>query len=163
MTQKSFLIFNPLTGGPLGSDIYADAYRAITGYLGAWDYNPWSGKLRDIRDIKSDPQGLLILPPGERIQVAKESDTTAVSVLVECQRIQNQRAVDYEQPGGERSFAKIAAMYSAATGKPMSPADAALFMVLLKIVRDQATSKGHRDSCIDGTSYMALYAEERLK
>lgn len=39
--------------------------------MSAYLYNPYTGEKRDLRDVVSDPQGLLIVAPGEELKAAK--------------------------------------------------------------------------------------------
>ena len=88
---------------------------------------------------------------------------SSIGLLNRAIEVQEERGRIYEQEGGERSAAQVAAMFNAAKDKTvLSESDVMLLQVCLKIVRDQKTD-GHEDSCLDGTSYMALYGEARLR
>lgn len=89
------------------------------------------------------------------------SDMSAVDFLSAAGAIQEARAGEYDQPGGERSMAKTVAMFNVATGADLSESDGWLFMVFLKITRDQSRANCHLDACKDLVSYGSLYAEAR--
>lgn len=44
-----------------------------------WRFNPWTGTPRASQDIESDPQGKLIVPPGEEITVVEQSAPDVVN------------------------------------------------------------------------------------
>lgn len=52
----------PLTGNPRPVFTQAHAYRQAL-RTARWMFNPWTGQDRDPRDVKSDPLGLLMVPP----------------------------------------------------------------------------------------------------
>lgn len=57
------LQFDPINGDPLPADNSArPADYRLRGLV--WKFNPWTGCARDPLDVKSDPHGLTILPPG---------------------------------------------------------------------------------------------------
>jgi len=56
------LTFSPMLGTELFWKVDANAYRKQFPN-NTWKFNPYTGKERDLRDIKSDPTGLLIVPP----------------------------------------------------------------------------------------------------
>lgn len=63
--------FDPVLGLPgLVLPLNADEWRRQYGHL-VWLYNPWTGRLRDLRDVDSDVTGLLIIPPGEPIYASR--------------------------------------------------------------------------------------------
>ncbi len=88
-----------------------------------------------------------------------ESPKTSVDFLNIVKSIQEQRAAEYEQEGGERSFDKIATVFNTYTGKDLTPSDVALILEILKNVRFYAQSGYHFDSVIDKVSYGSLWAE----
>lgn len=100
---------------------------------------------------------------------AKFEPTTSVGILGRAQAIQEQRAKDYDQPGGERSMSTTVAAFNIMTRRdqkewaPLSESEGWLLMQILKDVRDRSTPKPHRDSLEDCVSYSALKAEARLK
>lgn len=59
--------FDPANGGarPYPSDAYQ--WRQFHGPAMAWMFNPWTGTQRTTGDVGSDPQGLLICPPGGQL------------------------------------------------------------------------------------------------
>lgn len=73
--QRTPLAFNPMNGEDLPKDtlFFAERVRQdrpalkLGGPQYEWRFDPWTGGARDARDIKSDPYGLLIVPPGENI------------------------------------------------------------------------------------------------
>jgi hypothetical protein len=88
--------------------------------------------------------------------------TTAPQFLNKALTIQEQRASQYDQMGGERSMDKVVAMFNISKGEQvLTPADGWLLQVLLKVVRSEANGK-HEDSCLDLVSYSSLYGEARM-
>lgn len=88
-------------------------------------------------------------------------EITAESLMKKAAEVMRKRAIQYDQEGGERSLPKVVKAFNALTDMNMSEADAALFMVLLKIVRGRNSK--HEDSAVDGVAYMSLYAEAQMK
>ncbi len=94
---------------------------------------------------------------------------TSVELLERARDIQEQRARDYDQPGGERSMAATVQAFNIITrrndegGDPLSESEGWLLMQILKDVRDRSTPNPHRDSLEDCVSYSALKAEARLQ
>lgn len=66
--QFSVVRYDPATCMPRPYPSHADQYRDWHGRV-AWIYNPWTGDMRDPRDIGSDTLGHLIAPPSEHIVV----------------------------------------------------------------------------------------------
>ena len=88
--------------------------------------------------------------------------TTSTQLLNKSLTIQEQRAAQYDQAGGERSAAKVAAMFNTAKGKELvTESDIWLILTILKIVRGEANGP-HQDSVEDLVSYASLYGESRL-
>lgn len=86
---------------------------------------------------------------------------TSVEFLDHSKNLQEQRGKQYDSPGGERSFDKVAAMFTAATGIALEGHHIALIQTHLKHVRAYSnTNKVHQDSLEDAVSYSALWAEE---
>ena len=86
---------------------------------------------------------------------------TSVEFLDHSKNLQEQRGKQYDSPGGERSFDKVAAMFTAATGIALEGHHIALIQTHLKYVRAYSnTRKVHQDSLEDAVSYSALWAEE---
>jgi len=95
------------------------------------------------------------------IEVISKDDkqTTSVDILDKVKSIQQQRAAEYEQDGGERSFAKIATIYNTLRGTELLPSDIALILTILKDVRAYSQDALHMDSIIDKVSYSSLWGE----
>lgn len=87
---------------------------------------------------------------------------TAPNLLKRASDLMIERAVQYDSPEGERSMEKIVNSFNALTGKDLTEAQGWMFMVLLKLVRDNTRVVGHKDSCDDLIAYAALYGESRL-
>lgn len=73
--------------------------------------------------------------------------------------VQNQRAAEYDQPGGERSIASTVLAFNAITGRELTEAEGWLFLQVLKDVRQWSATGYHHDSALDGVAYSALKAE----
>lgn len=84
---------------------------------------------------------------------------SSIQFLDEVKAIQSTRANEYEQDGGERSFAKIATVFNTYTGKDLLPSDIALILEILKNVRFYSQDGYHADSVVDKVSYASLWAE----
>lgn len=84
---------------------------------------------------------------------------SSIDFLDMVKNIQEQRAAEYEQEGGERSFDKIATVFNTYTGKDLLPSDIALILEILKNVRFYAQDGYHSDSVVDKVSYGSLWAE----
>lgn len=84
---------------------------------------------------------------------------SSIDFLDEVKAIQSQRAAEYEQDGGERSFAKVATVFNTYTGKDLQPSDIALMLEILKNVRFYSQDGYHSDSVVDKISYGSLWAE----
>jgi hypothetical protein len=70
-SQNTPLKYSPITGSLLTMSVTltgADCRERYPHRL--WAFNPWTGTRRLDSDIKSDPTGLLILPPGEELLAA---------------------------------------------------------------------------------------------
>lgn len=94
---------------------------------------------------------------------AVEVPATAGALLTQAAKHMADRAATYDKPEGERSMAATVAAFNAHTGRNLTEAEGWLFMVNLKIVRDNQRPDAHRDSCEDLVAYGALYGESRLK
>lgn len=57
--MKDLMIYDPATRCAEPYPSHPEQYREWHGYV-AWIYNPYTGKMRDARDIGSDPFGYLI-------------------------------------------------------------------------------------------------------
>lgn len=75
MTQNTPFKFSPVTGKPVtaGLDI-TSANRSRMFSSIDWLFNPWTGEHRAGKDVESDPQGRLIVPPGEDVTTAQPTD-----------------------------------------------------------------------------------------
>lgn len=90
--------------------------------------------------------------------------TSSVDFLDKSKNLQEERGKQYDSPSGERSFDKVAAMFTAATGIALEGHHIALIQTHLKHVRAYSnTNKVHQDSLEDAVSYSALWAEEFKK
>lgn len=83
----------------------------------------------------------------------------ATQFLSEAAKIQDQRGQQYDSPDGERSGGRIAAAFSAITGKDLTAAEVYLVLQITKDVRQWTASEYHHDSALDCVSYAALKAE----
>ena len=61
--QSELMRFDPAYGTPEPYPSHAEQWREYHGYKCAWVYNPWTGDMRDPKDIGSDVLGRAILPP----------------------------------------------------------------------------------------------------
>lgn len=84
---------------------------------------------------------------------------TSIQFLDEVKRVQSERAAEYEQDGGERSFAKVATVFNTYRGTNLVPSDVALMLEILKNVRFYSQDGYHSDSVVDKISYGSLWAE----
>lgn len=85
---------------------------------------------------------------------------SAEELLEQAAKVMRERAKQYDQEGGERSLPSVVEAFNAITGHNITESDAALFMVILKLVRGR--NGAHVDSAIDGVAYMALYGEAAI-
>jgi hypothetical protein len=106
---------------------------------------------------------LLQAPKPAPIERNPTNEDTAPGILEKAARIMRERAVEYDQPGGERSIAATVAAFNAQTGRDLTEAEGWLFMVNLKLVRGFSAKTPHRDSIDDCTAYAALLGEAKLK
>lgn len=98
---------------------------------------------------------------------APTAPPTSVELLAEAQEIQENRAKQYDQPGGERSMDRTVRAFNIITrrentDRELRESDGWLLMQLLKDVRDQNTEAPHPDSIKDKVSYSSLQGEARL-
>ena len=78
------------------------------------------------------------------------------AVLAEAGKVINGERQDaYGNP--EDSFAEIGTLWGWYLGRPLSPSDVAMMMVLLKFAREKNQRK--RDNVVDACGYLALYAD----
>lgn len=78
--QHTVMRFDPATGEPEPYPSHAGQWREWSKAT-AWLFNPWTGMLRNARDVGSDTFGLLIVPPGEPVYAAA-CTTTADELAV---------------------------------------------------------------------------------
>ncbi len=90
----------------------------------------------------------------------RDKPVSAADFLSEGLKTLSERARQYDPNGKkELSFKQVAEAFNAVTGKTITGADVCLMLVMLKIVRQNATTGFHLDSAVDGVNYMALWAE----
>lgn len=89
--------------------------------------------------------------------------TTAQTFLTDAANLMDERAKEYDQPGGERSIRKTVDIFNIYTGKDLKESDGWLFMQILKDVRQWSTPRFHVDSVKDCIAYAALKAESLEK
>lgn len=99
---------------------------------------------------------------GSGLTDSNQPSNTAPDILKRAEEIMRERGKQYDQEGGERSMEKIVDAFNAITGHELTEAQGWMFMVILKLVRDNSRKVGHQDSCDDLTAYSALYGESRL-
>jgi hypothetical protein len=92
----------------------------------------------------------------------KPKQMTSIDILSAVYDIQNERAKEYEQEGGENSFERIATIFNAYRGLNLLPSDVALILRILKEVRSEYSDNVHLDSFIDGVSYESIRAKLRI-
>jgi hypothetical protein len=109
------------------------------------------GRVSVISDIRCMERRSTPLPP----------ETSAAALLDEAKRTMQERAREYDQPGGERNMAATVAAFNAITGHSLQESEGWLFMEVLKARRDFSTPHGHADSQRDRIAYAALGAEAR--
>ena len=93
----------------------------------------------------------------------------APDFLKEAANIMEERAREYDQPGGERSIPATVAAFNAITGRgkngdsayALTEAEGWLFMQILKDVRLFSAPGFHVDSAKDCVAYAALKAEAK--
>jgi len=104
-----------------------------------------------------------IAPGVFRCPKCEEKDhPSASSILEQAVATVAQRAVDYNNPSGERSMKATVEAFNAVTGLNLTTLQGWMFMCCLKLVRGQQ-SPHKMDSWLDGASYFALAGEEALK
>lgn len=88
----------------------------------------------------------------------------APQILKNAAAIMEQRAKQYDQPGGERSMGKCVAAFNAITGRELREDEGWLLIQILKDVRLYSNpAKFHQDSADDGVAYASLKAEAWFK
>ena len=83
----------------------------------------------------------------------------ATEYLRQATVIQENRAKEYDTPGGERSMASIVGAFNVLFDKNLTETEGWQFMVLLKMRRQHSAPTHHEDSALDEVSYSALAAE----
>lgn len=83
----------------------------------------------------------------------------AAEYLSAAAAVQQERGQQYDSPEGERSGARIAAAFSAITGKDLTAAEVYLVLQITKDVRQWSARGYHHDSALDCVSCAALKAE----
>lgn len=77
------------------------------------------------------------------------------SVLTDAYDLINgQRAEDYGD--ATALFKQLAALFTVYTGKTITPADAAVFMVFLKLINFRNSGYRHKDSLLGAAGYIGL-------
>lgn len=111
----------------------------------------------------SIPEESWVLTPAPGMKTKPKKETfTAPDILRKAEEIMRERGKQYDQAGGERSMEKIVNTFNAATGHTLTEAQGWMFMIFLKLVRDNSRTEGHQDSCEDLVAYSSLYGESRL-
>jgi hypothetical protein len=90
------------------------------------------------------------------------SDTAQQILSAAAQHMQD-RAATYDKPEGERSMAAAVSAFTAITGVEMTEEHGWAFMLVLKLVRENARADAHRDSLEDAVAYASLMAEAALR
>jgi hypothetical protein len=86
---------------------------------------------------------------------------TASDILQLGLQVLEQRGVERDQPGGERSMPAVVEAFHALTGHVLSEQQGWLFMALVKIKRSQS-GRPDIDHYVDGANYFALAGEAAL-
>jgi hypothetical protein len=84
---------------------------------------------------------------------------TATEYLEQARLIQEERAKEYDTPGGERSMAAVVTAFNVLYDKSLTETEGWGFMILLKMRRGHSAPGHHEDSSADQVSYSALQAE----
>lgn len=84
---------------------------------------------------------------------------SAIEFLEKAADLMLERGVEYDKQDGERSMAQTVAAFNVMTGNILSEQEGWLFMLILKLVRQQQSDKWHQDSSEDAIAYAALMAE----
>lgn len=112
----------------------------------------------DTGELGRDEQHVRVAPLTEK-EFNQAAAKTSIDFLNIVKDIQEERGAEYEQKGGERSFAKIAEVFNVYRDKDLLPSDIALILEIMKNVRFYAQDRYHPDSVIDKVSYSSLWAE----
>lgn len=84
---------------------------------------------------------------------------SAIEFLERAADLMLERGKEYDSDDGERSMGATVAAFNVITGNILSEQEGWLFMLLLKLVRQQQSDDWHRDSSEDAIAYAALMAE----
>ena len=84
---------------------------------------------------------------------------SAIEFLERAADLMLERGLEYDKQDGERSMAQTVAAFNVMTGNILSEQDGWLFMLVLKLVRQQQSDQWHQDSSEDAIAYAALMAE----
>jgi hypothetical protein len=88
---------------------------------------------------------------------------SSIDFLNESKSIQEERAVAYDSPSGERSMEKTVRAFNIITGHNIKESEGWLFQQILKDVRQWQRKDYHEDSALDCVSYSSLKAEALAK
>jgi len=88
---------------------------------------------------------------------------TAPELLNRAAALMQERAVQYDQPDGERSMGKAVAAFNIITGHSLTEAEGWLMMGIVKDVRQWQIPGYHADSAEDRIAYAALTAEAKSR
>lgn len=86
---------------------------------------------------------------------------SAPELLKKAAALMEERAKEYDKPGGERSMGKTVEAFNVITGHTLTEAEGWLLMELLKNVRMWQKPGYHADSAEDCIAYAALKAEAK--
>lgn len=117
-------------------------------------FEQWDLVIEKIQDVPDDLQGLDVTA----LQAACPKATLAPSLLIEAADAIENRAIERDQPDGERSMRTAVATFNALTGQQISEREGWVFMAILKLARAQG-GKHTRDDYVDGAAYLALACE----
>ncbi len=143
--------------------IDGEEYEWNDGFWYETSYEHIESHKRDYHDFEMRPDLVI-----ERLRDQNKQPTTtperiydksSIDFLEEVKGIQSQRASEYEQDGGERSFAKVATVFNTYTAMQLQPSHVALILEILKNVRFYSQDGYHSDSVVDKISYASLWAE----
>lgn len=84
---------------------------------------------------------------------------SAIEFLERAADLMLERGKEYDSPDGERSMERTVFAFNVLTGNILSEQDGWLFMLLLKLSRQQNSTEWHKDSSEDAIAYAALLAE----
>jgi hypothetical protein len=84
---------------------------------------------------------------------------SAIEFLERAADLMLERGKEYDSPTGERSMERTVFAFNVLTGNILSEQDGWLFMLLLKLSRQQQSTEWHQDSSEDAIAYAALLAE----